>query len=81
HEELKRETEPTTQPETPREIQKPPAKNQLEQKLDMTAKEARSKADTLFKEKKANSEVKGVQKRSQDVFDELDEEADKKPPQ
>ncbi len=67
--------------ETSQEVQKAPAKNQIEQKLDATVATARAKADTLLKDKKQNPEVKGVQKRADDVFDELDEEAAKKPPQ
>ena len=59
-------------------------KNPIEKKLDATVAHARAKGDTLVTVKKQDTgmheEVKKVQKRADDVFDELDQEAGKKPP-
>ncbi len=43
--------------------------------------ETQAKQDSLTKEKKQAEEMKKVKKRADDVFDELDEEVNKKPPQ
>jgi hypothetical protein len=53
----------------------------VETKKEPSPAEAQAKQDSLTKEKKQAEEMKKVKKRADDVFDELDEEVNKKPPQ
>ncbi len=50
-------------------------------KLETSLAASKAKIDSVAKEKQAAKDVKQVQKRAEDVFDELDEEVAKKPPQ
>ena len=69
-----------------------PPENPTEQKLESTITEGRAKGDSLLKahpqdeklkgmKKETPKEVKDVKKRADDVFDELDQEVEKKPVQ
>ena len=52
----------------------------MDQKLESPIIAAKAKNDTLAKEKETPKNIKQVQKRADDVFEELDEEVAKKPP-
>jgi hypothetical protein len=69
-----------------------PSENPTEQKLESTITEGRAKGDSLLKahpqdqklkevKKETPKEVKDVKKRADEVFDELDQEGEKKPVQ
>lgn len=55
-------------------------KSSKQPKLETTLLETKAKNDTVAKEKQIPKDVKHVQKRAEDVFDELDEEVAKPPP-
>jgi hypothetical protein len=48
----------------------------VEQSMDLITKEARVKRDSLGRDKKLNQEVKKVERRANDAFDELEKELD-----